>query len=104
MSPHLAFGEIGPAQIWRAVSALQPAARAAGRGAEVFLSEIAWREFSYVLAFHNPDLANANYNKTFDAMPWRTDAEALSAWQRRANRISDCRRRDAAALANRLDA
>jgi deoxyribodipyrimidine photo-lyase len=43
LSPHLRFGEIGPAQIWRAVTAGIAAGRIDERNGEVFLSEIAWR-------------------------------------------------------------
>lgn len=82
LSPHLRFGEIGPAQIWRAVKAGVEAGRIQERPASVFLSEIAWREFSYVLLHFNPALAEENYNPSFDAMPWRSDAGALEAWQR----------------------
>jgi deoxyribodipyrimidine photo-lyase len=82
LSPHLRFGEIGPAQIWRAVKAGIEARRIDERAGQVFLSEIAWREFSHVLLHFNPDLAHKNYNRAFDRMPWRSDDEALGAWQR----------------------
>ncbi|MCA8902017.1 MAG: deoxyribodipyrimidine photo-lyase [Hyphomonas sp.] len=82
LSPHLRFGEISPAQVWRAVMAAIEAGRIRDEGAMVFLSEIAWREFSYSLLFHNPDLAEENYNKDFRHMPWREEAAVLSAWQR----------------------
>ena len=80
LSPHLAFGEIGPAQIWRAVMHQIQSGNADEKNAMIFLSEIAWREFSYVLLFHNPDLATANYNKGFNFMPWRDDEDAYTAW------------------------
>lgn len=80
LSPHLAFGEIGPAQIWRAAMHHIQSGKANDENARVFLSEIAWREFSYVLLFHNPDLATSNYNKSFDVMPWREDDNAYAAW------------------------
>lgn len=82
LSPHLRFGEISPVQIWRAVKAGIEAGRIDERNGMVFLSEIAWREFSYVLLHFNPELAEANYNPKFDRMPWRRDAKALKAWQR----------------------
>lgn len=81
LSPHLAFGEIGPQQIWHAVETGIAAGRLAPRGAEVFLSEIVWREFSYVLLYHNPHLAEQNYNRRFEAMAWRDGALDLRAWQ-----------------------
>ncbi|RAN40524.1 deoxyribodipyrimidine photo-lyase [Hyphomonas sp. GM-8P] len=81
LSPHLRFGEIGPAQIWRTVTSAMEAGHIGEDGGWKFLSEIAWREFSYVLLYHEPDLAEANYNSDFDYMPWRTDKDALKAWQ-----------------------
>lgn len=82
LSPHLAFGEISPAQIWRATQAKIENGSANRADAMTFLSEIAWREFSYVLLYHNPNLASQNYKAAFDAMPWREDSSALMAWQR----------------------
>ncbi|MEZ5954477.1 MAG: deoxyribodipyrimidine photo-lyase [Hyphomonas sp.] len=81
LSPHLRFGEISPAQVWRAVMAGIEAGRITEASAMVFLSEIAWREFSYVLLYHHPDLATDNYNKDFRHMPWRASQKALEAWQ-----------------------
>ncbi len=84
LSPHLRFGEIGPRQIWQALRTAQDSGRAAGSAgdAEKFLSELGWREFSYHLLFNNPALATRNYDRRFDAFPWRSDSYALSAWQR----------------------
>ncbi|MEQ3747170.1 MAG: deoxyribodipyrimidine photo-lyase [Henriciella sp.] len=81
LSPHLAFGEIGPAQIWRATQAKIKAGDANQANAMTFLSEVVWREFSYVLLYHNPDLATENYKPAFNAMPWREDEAGLKAWQ-----------------------
>ena len=47
-----------------------------------FLAELGWREFSYNLLFHHPQLAENNLQTAFDAMPWRDDPQGLSAWQR----------------------
>ena len=81
LSAHLRFGEIGPAQVWRAVKSGVEARRIDERASLVFLSEIAWREFSHVLLHFNPELAHKNYNPNFDRMPWLTNADALGAWQ-----------------------
>jgi deoxyribodipyrimidine photo-lyase len=81
LSPHLRFGEISPAEIFHA------ARFAADKGApsrdiEKYLSELGWREFSYHLLHHFPELATSNLQSRFDAFPWRSDAAALKAWQR----------------------
>lgn len=84
LSPHLKWGEIGPAQIWRAVTdRLHQTGTAINDGsAWTFLSEIVWREFSYVLLFHHPDLADTNYNGDFAHMPWRDSTADYEAWCR----------------------
>ncbi len=74
LSAHLHFGEISPRQIF-AEAARKP-------GADKFLSEIGWREFSTHLLYAHPDLACRNFNPRFDAFPWRRDDKALRAWQR----------------------
>lgn len=77
LSPALHFGEVSPNQVWYG-------ARAAGEGADLdhFLSELAWREFSYSLLFHHPTLPAVNLQPSFDAFPWDDDPEALRRWQR----------------------
>lgn len=82
LSPHLQHGEISPVQIWHAVKF------AIGKGdipedqAQKFLSEIVWREFSYVLLFHNPHMLTDELMAKFSAFPWSPDDEKLQAWQR----------------------
>ncbi len=58
------------------------ASKASATDREKFFSELGWREFSYHLLFHHPDLATANFQSRFDALTWRHDAKALRAWQR----------------------
>ena len=84
LSPHLHFGEIGPRQIWHTViaSALAQTGSPMPRGAETYLSEIAWREFSYHLLFHFPELPLKPLRTEFSNFPWANDPDALSAWQR----------------------
>lgn len=84
LSPHLRFGEIGPRQVWHALHQACATGEAAGtaRDAEKFLSEIGWREFSYHLLFHNPEIVACNHDRRFDSFPWRPDPVALRRWQR----------------------
>ena len=81
LSPHLRFGEISPHSIWHALErALPPAAE---RNKAKFLSEIGWREFSYNILFHQPDLHSKNFRPEFDAFPWREpNREILRAWHK----------------------
>ena len=84
LSPHLHFGEIGPRQIWAAVQALSKDSGVfpANRGAQVFLSEVGWREFAYHLLYHFPQTPAEPLRNEFAAFPWRKDAKQLRAWQR----------------------
>ena len=75
LSPHLAFGEISPRQIWNAT-------KDNDYKSDKFLTEIGWREFSYTLLFYNPNLASENYKPAFDNFPWDSDAAAVDAWRR----------------------
>ena len=75
LSPHLAFGEISPRQVWNA-------AYGSGGDSDKFLSEIGWREFSYTLLFYNPELASQNYKADFDSFPWDSRAPLVEAWRR----------------------
>ena len=77
LSPHLAFGEIGPRQIWHAVKQ-QPQ----NRGSETFLKELGWREFCCQLLFHNPALPEKPFDKRFEKFSWRRDKARLAAWTR----------------------
>lgn len=81
LSPHLRFGEISPVRIWSAVQSRIGKGMGQESSAWSFLSEVAWREFSYVLLFHNPEMGWQNYNRKFDDMPWRSDRKAFQAWQ-----------------------
>ncbi len=76
LSPHLRFGEISVRQCWHA------ARQGKGAGVETWLKELLWREFSYHLLWHRPELPERNLRREFDAFPWRADAAILAAWQR----------------------
>lgn len=79
LSENLAWGEISPRTIWHAV---WPAVLEGCRGAEKFLSELAWRDFAWHLLFHSPHLATANWREGWDGFPWRGDNPDAEAWRR----------------------
>lgn len=82
LSPHLAFGEIGPRQVWHAIHHRLESDGAFNREtALAFLRELAWREFNYGLLQRHPDMAHNNINANFDRFPWRSDEAGFRAWQ-----------------------
>ncbi|MDR3441295.1 deoxyribodipyrimidine photo-lyase [Telmatospirillum sp.] len=72
LSPHLAFGEISPRQVWYA-------ARAAGaHPADGFLRQLGWREFCHHTLFHFPHVTTQPLRQEFEEFPWNDDE---TAWQ-----------------------
>ncbi len=81
LSAHLHFGEISPADCWRAV--LHAAEECGGtweRGAEAFIRELGWRDFCHQLLFHWPDLPADPWKEEFVNFPWRKDEAGFRAW------------------------
>jgi len=74
LSPYLRWGEISPRQVWHAVAA---------EGVDAaFLRELGWREFAAHVLWRAPDLATTPLRPEYARFPWRSDARALTAWQR----------------------
>ena len=82
LSPHLHWGEISPRQIWHATRHRAAASGLDPASSEAFLRELGWREFSYHLLYHWPELPERNWKSGFDAFPWREDEAAYRAWTR----------------------
>ena len=82
LSPYLHFGAISPNQIWHAVRHASHDARVKAKGAEAFLRQLGWREFSAHLLYRFPDMPEKPLRAEFADFPWRTDKKALRAWQR----------------------
>ncbi len=82
LSPHLHFGEISPWQIQRAVEYAKIDPTTNLDSAQHFMAEIGWREFSYHLLFHFPELSTANFKKEFDNYPWQHDEIKFTCWKR----------------------
>lgn len=82
LSPHLHFGEISPAQVWHRLEG------SGGEGAQSYLREIGWRDYSQTILRQFPDYPEQSYKQEFADFPWRdplSDAQAaadLDAWQR----------------------
>ena len=81
LSPHLHFGEISPNQVWHA-ALLNQNIQKVGKDLFHFLSELGWREFSYYLLYHFPEITNKNFNTTFDNYPWSSVTSTFDAWKR----------------------
>ncbi|MBF9033382.1 deoxyribodipyrimidine photo-lyase [Rhodobacterales bacterium HKCCE2091] len=78
LSEPLTYGEIGPRTVWHAARKL------GSKGAEKFLSELAWRDFAWHLVYHTPRIVTDNWREEWDAFPWRDDRRLseIRAWER----------------------
>jgi deoxyribodipyrimidine photo-lyase len=79
LSPYLAWGQVSPRQICQAV--LQAESEGSHRGENKFLVEIGWREFSYHLLYHFPNIPDQPLRPKYAKFPWLDDPENLKRWQ-----------------------
>ena len=77
LSPYLHWGQISPHQVWHAAKN-----KMEKENKKVFLSELAWREFSYHLLYNFPDLQLNNLKRNFDDFPWLEDNDFLEKWRK----------------------
>ena len=81
LSPYLHFGLISPNSAWYRAKEQGPIS-ADEDNISVFLSELGWREFSYYLLYHFPQLPDTNLQAKFDRFGWAVNSdEDLTAWQ-----------------------
>ena len=85
LSDSLAVGEIAPRRIWHRCL---PALHEGRKGAETFLSELAWREFGRELMHQHPAMATENWRPDWDGFPWKRDNGDAEAWRRGATGIA----------------
>jgi deoxyribodipyrimidine photo-lyase len=80
LSVHLRFGTVSIRQLAREAHAR---AEAGSRGAEVWRSELIWRDFYHQVLHHHPHVVGAAFKPEYDRIAWEEgpEAEALfAAW------------------------
>ncbi len=80
MSPHLHFGEIGPRQIWHAISAAGKHLQAKINVA-TYLKELGWREFAHHVLFNFPETSELPLRRQFQDFPWCDNDHAFERWK-----------------------
>lgn len=81
LSPHLRFGEISARQIWHSAKAFAHAHPEQSAAVEKFLSELAWRDFSYHQLYHRDDIASVPMVEKYRDLKWRHAPAQIKAWQ-----------------------
>ena len=72
LSVHLRFGTISIRELVR---------QAAAREASVWLSELIWRDFYFMILDHFPHVVGHAFKPEYDAIQWADWPEGLAAWQ-----------------------
>ncbi|WCE39393.1 deoxyribodipyrimidine photo-lyase [Brevibacterium sp. BDJS002] len=78
LSPRLRFGELSPRQLLHAAQttrSVTPDDRAA------WVRQLYWREFSWHLTYHYPDIDYTPIRREFRNFPYEDDDEALAHWR-----------------------
>ncbi len=78
LSPYLHFGEISPREVYNKVSLSK---KIRFQNKEKFLAEIGWRDFSYNLLFHYPNMTKRPIQDKFNKFPWLKDNINLKKWK-----------------------
>ncbi len=71
---HLRFGTLSVRELART------AHYASGKGAEVWLSELIWREFFQMILYHHPRVMTQAFRTELDTVAWETHPERFTAW------------------------
>lgn len=79
LSENLTYGEIGVRTVWHAGMRARDDGAA---GAETFLKEVVWREFSYHLLHHFPAMERESWRAGWEDFPWRPDNADAERWRR----------------------
>ena len=77
LSTHLRFGTVS---IRGLVATAWQRWQEGSRGAEVWLSELIWRDFYVHILHHNPRVVDGAFKPEYDAIRWSNDPERFAAW------------------------
>lgn len=77
LSVHLRFGTVSIRQL----AALAAAQAAQGcEGAQTWLSELAWRDFYFMILWHHPHVVTQSFRPEYDRVHWDNAPELWQAW------------------------
>jgi len=81
LSPYLRFGILSPQECARCALTHMPQVTGAERsGAEVWLSELAWRDFYHQIMYHFPHVTKSSFRPVYDAIQWGNNPDWFAAW------------------------
>jgi deoxyribodipyrimidine photo-lyase len=82
LSQDLRFGLISIRTVYAQAMKARAAANAAGRaGIDIFIKELAWREFYFAILHHFPNVLDEEFNADWRGLPWDRPGPNFEAWQ-----------------------
>jgi deoxyribodipyrimidine photo-lyase len=83
LSPYIRFGMLGMRQAVHAArqARVEGSSAEAGRGAEVWLNELIWREFYIQILYHFPHVARTAFNPSLAHIRWKNNETEFAAWK-----------------------
>ena len=81
LSPYINWGQVSVNELWYQCQDLLKTNK---QNLDIlhFLSELGWREFSYNLLYHFPQININNFQKKFDNFPWSNNESIIKKWQK----------------------
>lgn len=74
LSPHLRFGSLSARTVWKNLAPRR------GKGRDIFLSELAWRDFYKQILHFFPHVEKGAYRREYDAIQWPNQKQWFHAW------------------------
>jgi len=82
LSQDLRFGLLSVRTIFAAAMKARESSDASSRaGIDVFIKELAWREFYFAILHHFPNVLNEEFNADWRGLPWVAPNENFEAWK-----------------------
>lgn len=82
LSQDLRFGLLSIRTVYAACMKARDGADAAGRaGIDVFIKELAWREFYLAIIHHFPNVLDEEFNADWRGLPWDEPGERFEMWK-----------------------
>lgn len=83
LSPHIRFGTVSVRTLYQRAREAQQRTNSPERrkSIEVWVSELAWRDFYYQALFHYPHISRSAFVTKYNRLDWVYDEEGFKAWQ-----------------------
>ena len=80
LSIHLRFGTVSVRECARLAQQTMMAQPEAAKGAQVWLSELIWRDFYFQILHHFPHVVERSFRPEYDKIQWVQDETRFQAW------------------------